>query len=141
MGHGMLCRKCPSDRRERCRLFLDGVTRQRLWPAQAKARPQLLRRRQSFRRLPVIGRSDPARKTSRRKFTQRITAGYAQLLSFLCHSAATAGGRESRWVRNVTALEIFSSEISLPDASLPNSPSHVCALGHWALVLYLMNVF
>ena len=43
---------------------------------------------------------------------------------FLCHSPATAGGRESRWVRNVTAVQILSSEMSFPDESLPNCPSH-----------------
>ena len=55
--------------------------------------------------------ADPARKTSRRKFAQRITSGHVQLLSFLCHSAATTEGRESRWARNVTTVQIFSSEI------------------------------
>ena len=44
-------------------------------------------------------------------------------LLFFRHSASTAGGNESRWVRKVTAIQILSSDMSLPDASFPNCPS------------------
>jgi hypothetical protein len=44
-------------------------------------------------------------------------------LLFLRHSASTAGGKESRCVRNVTAVQILSSEMSFPVASFPNCPS------------------
>jgi hypothetical protein len=43
---------------------------------------------------------------------------------FFLHSAATAGGNESMCFKNVTAVQIFSSETSFPDASLPKLPSH-----------------
>jgi len=38
------------------------------------------------------------------------------------HSASTAGGKASRCVRNVTSVQIFSSDGSLPEASLRKAP-------------------